>query len=157
MSGAPELYCLVEAPKGSAATTFTAVDHGEVPWPGDYGHFPDTLAGRGQPLAAIICASHPGVAGASVGVRPVALLRVAASTGISELVLCVAAHDPSWASVGDAADLPPYLRSELERFLGGQPARRATGNPVAWGSAEEARTAIDAAAARWAATVNGHG
>jgi hypothetical protein len=50
------------------------------------------------------------------------------------------------------ADLPVRLRAEIERLIGGGGAVR-----VDWHSRQEALDAIDEAAARWAAKVNGHG
>lgn len=51
-----ELYCRVEAPKGSALGQSGTVVEREcvVVCPADYCHFPDTPANAGRPLEAIV-------------------------------------------------------------------------------------------------------
>ena len=89
--------------------------------------------------------------------KPVALLRVHTSRGWENVVLCVALGDPSWRGVDRAYDLPAQLRDDIQHFLTARSARGGVGPSVAWCSRDDALTAIDDAAARWAATVNGHG
>jgi len=105
----------------------------------------------------MVCAAESGAPGNRVLVKPVALIRVHTRRGFGDVVMCVAVDDPVWGMVDGAGDLPATFRGEIEQFL---TARRSPQNPtptVSWCSREDALTAIDDAAARWAAIVNGHG
>ena len=151
-----ELYCRIETPKGSFLAQRTPVDRW-LPSPADYCYFPDTLDTAGRALEALVCAAEPGPPGGQISVKPVALIRARTRRGLRDLVVCVAHDDPAWRAVDEAEDLPSDLREEIDRFV---LARRAHDDPdqtVSWCSRDDALTAIDDAAARWAGTVNGHG
>jgi hypothetical protein len=77
--------------------------------------------------------------------------------GWEDVVLCVAVDDPSWQSIDRAHDLTAKLRADIQRFPSARSARSGVGPSVAWCSRDDALAAIDDAAARRAATVNGHG
>jgi inorganic pyrophosphatase len=82
---------------------------------------------------------------------------VHARRGWEDVVLCVALDDPVCRAIERAHDLPARLRDDIQQFLSARSARGGVGPSVAWCSRGEALTVIDDAAARWAATVNGHG
>ena len=151
-----ELYCRIDTPKGAFVAQRAPLERW-MPSPADCCYFPDTVDGAGRPLEAIVCASQPGAPGGQVSVKPVALLRVHGRRGWEDVVLCVALDDPSWQSIERAHDLPAELRNDIQQFLSARSARGGVGPSVAWCSRDDALTAIDDAAARWAATVNGHG
>jgi inorganic pyrophosphatase len=151
-----ELYCRIETPKGSFVAQRTPVELW-VPSPADCCYFPDTLDITGRPLEALVCAAKPGPPGARISVKPVALVRAHTRQGLRDIVVCVAHDDPNWGAVGRAQDLPAGLREEIERFVIARRSHEGTGSTVSWCSRDDALTAIDDAAARWAGTVNGHG
>ena len=151
-----ELYCRIETPKGSFVAQRTPVDRW-VPSPADCCYFPDTLDTAGRPLEALVCAAEPGPPGGRVSVKPVALIRAHTRRGLRDIVVCVAHDDPAWGVVDQAQDLPAGLRREIERFVVARRSHEDGGTPVSWCSRDDALTAIDDAAARWAGTVNGHG
>jgi inorganic pyrophosphatase len=155
MPGATELYCRVRTPKGFSLTARADARQAVVS-PVDCGYFPDTLVRGGRPLEAIVCVSAPGSPGGRIAVKPVSLLRTRDRHGYHHLVLCVPRDDPSWSRVDSIHDLSPRMRREIERFITRLPPEGAT-EVIAWCSQEDAMTAIDDAAARWAATVNGRG
>jgi len=153
MPPASELRCRVATPKGSALSG-DPVRHALV-CPADCCYFPDTLVNGGRPLEAIVCVSKPGSPGETVAVNPIALLRARDRDGDSQSVVCVPRTGSRWSRVRHAHDLPEQLQAEIERFITSRlPADQAT-EIVAWCSRDEALKAIDDAAARWAATVNG--
>lgn len=156
MPATTELPCRIETPKGSALWA-GPTQQAEV-YPADCCYFPDTLGrGGGRPLEAMVCVSAPGSPGGTVAARPVALVhRCAHAEPEIEVVVCVAADDGECRSIETASDLPAHLRDEIERFLARHPVDEPTPT-IVWGSRDEALTAIDDAAARWAATVNGRG
>lgn len=124
--------------------------------PADWGYVPDTLGAAGRPLEAMVCGSVPGPPGGTVAARPVALVhRHASARPEIEVVVCVAANDRKWATVVTTDQLPGHLREEIDRFVACRHPRDEARPTIVWGSRDEALTAIDDAAARWAATVNG--
>jgi inorganic pyrophosphatase len=128
-----------------------------MPSPADCCYFPDTLDTAGRPLEALVCAAEPGPPGGQISVKPVALLRAQTRRGARDTVVCVAHDDPAWATVDRAQDLPAALRAEIEEFVVARRSHENPGPTVSWCSRDDALTAIDDAAARWAETVNGHG
>ena len=151
-----ELYCRIETPKGAFVAQRAPLERW-MPSPADCCYFPDTLDSEGRPLGAMVCTSQPGPPGGRVSVKPVALLRVHTRCGWEDVVLCVALDEPSWRAIDRAHDLPAQLRDDIQQFLSARSARGGVGPSVAWCSRDDALTVIDVAAARWAATVNGHG
>jgi inorganic pyrophosphatase len=150
-----ELYCRIDTPKGAFVAQRAPLERW-MPAPADCCYFPDTVDSAGRPLEAIVCASQPGAPGGHVSVKPVALLRVHGRRGWEDVVLCVALDDPFWQSIDRAHDLPTQLRDDIQQFLSARSARGGVGPSVAWCSHDDALAAIDDAAARWAATVNGY-
>jgi inorganic pyrophosphatase len=162
MPAATELYCQVEVPKGAPVPRASVRDpeqvrQPELRCPADWCHFPDTLARQGTPLAAIVCASEPGAPGRQIAVRPIALLRTHDVGGFEEIVVCVSLGDAAWKDVESIYEVPHELREEIERFATRKESRRRRVAIAGWLAQEDAMTAIDNAAARWAATVNGRG
>lgn len=153
------MYCQVEAPKGSrVAAGVVVAEPRPVVCPADWGYVPDTLGTAGRPLEAMVCVSAPGPPGGTVAARPVALVhRHARARPDIEVVVCVAADDREWATIETAHELPVHLREEIERFVTCRHRFDEEEPTIVWGSRDEAMTAIDDAAARWAATVNGRG
>jgi inorganic pyrophosphatase len=149
-----ELYCRIETPKGSFVAQRGPVERW-MPSPADCCYFPDTLDRAGRPLEAMVCTSKPGAPGTRVAVKTVALLRVHARGGWDEVVLCVALDDPPWEEIDRACDLPLQARKDIELLLIARCSSADAAPLVAWCSRDQALTAIDAAAARWAATVTG--
>ena len=158
MMPSPELRCRIENPKGSLLVTGVVVDEQHaVVCPADYGYVPDTVGHGGRPLETIVCGSSPGRPATLVAARPVAVVHVHERVGELEVVVCVAAADRDYGAIETADDLPGALRAAIERFVRSRwPLDESTAT-IVWGSAAEARDAIDDAAARWAATVNGRG
>ena len=148
-----ELYCCVETPKGSHLSE-DGVVHQAIECPADCGYFPQTLMRAGRPLEAIVCVSAPHSRGGMIAVKPIALLTMRDHVGYDEFVVCVALDDSAWSTVRRVGDLPTQLRREIEAFLAARPGAR-DASIVGWRAGDEALAAIDDAAARWAASVNG--
>jgi inorganic pyrophosphatase len=153
------MYCHVEAPKGSRVTAGVVVGEPQpVVCPADWGYVPDTLGAAGGPLEAIVCVSVPGPPGGTVAARPVALVHSCVSGRPEiQLIVCVAADERDWATIETADQLPRDLREEIAGFVACRHPFQEGRPAIVWGSRDEAMTAIDDAAARWAATVNGRG
>lgn len=160
MPAATALYCEVELPKGTPLPRERDPEwHGppEVRCPADWCHFPDTLSRDGGPLGAMVCVSEPGAPGRQIAVRPIALLRTHDTRGYEDIAVCVPLEDPAWAPVESIYEIPRDLREDMEGFATCKESSPGGVAIAGWLSSEEALTAIDDAAARWAATVNGRG
>lgn len=151
-----QLYCRIEAPKGSYVAQRAPVDRW-VRSPANCCYFPDTIDSAGRPLEALVCAAEPGPPGGQISAKPVALIRAHTHRGIRDIVVCVPHDGPAWGIVDGARDLPAGLREEIEQFVIARRSHENPGPTLSWCSRDDALTAIDEAAARWAGTVNGHG
>ncbi len=157
---ADQLHAVVEIPKGSrnkyewdpelGAIRFDRFLFSSVVYPTDYGFIPDTLAGDGDPLDAVICVSEPTFPGCLIWVNAVGLLEMRDEKGPDEKVLCVPCHDPNWASIEDLEDLPAQLRSEIANFFSiYKQLEFKEVNVAGWHAREAAYEAIQRARARW--------
>ncbi len=162
MPAATELSCRVDVPKGGLAPASSI--HASEPvgrrnprCPADWCYFPDTLARHGGPLGAVVCVSEPGKRGHRIAVKPIALLRTHDTCGYDEIVVCVPLVDQAWTTVESIYEVPRELREEIERFAIDRKPARVAAAVAGWQSRDDALMAIDDAAARWAATVNGRG
>jgi inorganic pyrophosphatase len=104
-----------------------------------------------------VCTSEPAAPGREIAVKPIALLRLRGQEGYEEIVVCVRAADSAWTGAESIHDIPGRLRSEIEEFATHRPPFVADVAVAGWMSREDAMTAVDDAAARWAATANGRG
>jgi inorganic pyrophosphatase len=86
-------------------------------YPADYGFLPDTLAGDGDPLDALVLLEDPTYPGVWVEARPVAVLYMQDEQGEDAKLICVPPHEPKWDGVGDLADLSPQLVAEIRHFF----------------------------------------
>jgi inorganic pyrophosphatase len=160
MAGADSLHCLVEVPKGSRnkyewderlqAIKLERFLFSSVVYPTDYGFIPDTLAGDGDPLDAVICVSEATFPGCLIPVNAVGLLEMRDEKGEDEKVLCVPKHDPNWDEVEKLEDLPMQLRDEIANFFQIYKQLEFKDVEVAgWHPREAAYEAIERARARW--------
>ena len=108
----------------------------------------------GEPAAALVAVTPAAPPNSLDAVRAKIQGR---GLGDAEIVLCVPLDDPAWSRVDRVQDLPAQLREDIERFITARPAPEGAITIAAWCSRDDALTAIDDAAARWAATVNGRG
>ncbi len=76
---------------------------------------------------------------------------------LGAIVLCVPLGDTSWTGIDLVGDLPLRLRRDLEQFVTLDQSGDRVPSGVAWCSRNRALSAIDDAAARWAATANRRG
>lgn len=86
-------------------------------YPADYGFLPDTLAGDGDPLDALVLLEDPTYPGVWVEARPVAVLYMEDEAGEDAKLLCVPPHEPKWEDVHDLDDLSPQLVAEIRHFF----------------------------------------
>lgn len=150
-----EVLLAVEIPAGGAIK-YELGEHGElrvdrflsmpVAYPANYGSMPQTLAGDGDPLDALVLTRFPIQPGAVVRFRPLGVLRMVDKGEADEKIVGVPvdAVDPSYAKVRALEDLPAVEIQRIEAFF-----RVYKQLPVGaeirlngWGDAAEARQVI---------------
>jgi inorganic pyrophosphatase len=121
------VFVVIEIPRGSRNKY--EIDHvtGQVfldrrlftatTYPADYGFVPDTLAGDGDPLDALVLLEDPVYPGVIVECRPVGVLYMHDEAGEDAKLICVPPKEPRFANVFDIEDLTPQLIAEIQHFF----------------------------------------
>ncbi len=86
-------------------------------YPCDYGFFPETLGGDGDPLDVLVMVSNPLFPGVAVDVRPVGVLVMSDDKGQDEKILAVAKDDVRFKHINDLADVTQHLKDEISFFF----------------------------------------
>ena len=157
------IFVVIEIPRGSRNKY--EIDHelGRVyldrrlftatSYPADYGFVPDTLAGDGDPLDALVLLDDPVYPGVWVEARPVGVLYMRDEAGEDAKLICVPPREPRWHGVEDIADLGPELTAEIRHFFevykALEPGKYSStagmgGRDQAWREIDEARAAYSA-------------
>lgn len=121
------LDAVVEIPKGSRnkyeydyekkMIRYDRMLFSSVHYPSDYGYFPETLAGDGDPLDALVLVSEPTFPGCLIEVRPIGLFRMHDEKGPDSKILCVPVSDPIWNKLFKLSEVNPHLIMEIEHFF----------------------------------------
>lgn len=123
-----EALLVVEIPAGGAIK-YELGEHGElrvdrflsmpVAYPANYGSMPQTLAGDGDPLDALVLTRFPIQPGAVVRFRPLGVLRMVDKGEADEKIIGVPvdAVDPSYSKVRALEDLPALEIQRIEAFF----------------------------------------
>ena len=122
-----DVEVIVEIPKGSRNKYEIDHDTGALwldrhlftatTYPADYGFVPDTLAGDGDPLDALVLLEEPTVPGCHIRARAIGVFWMRDEAGPDAKLLCVPATDPRWTHLEDLQDLQPFLREEIAHFF----------------------------------------
>ncbi len=86
-------------------------------YPSDYGFIPETLAGDGDALDALVLVSEPTFPGCLIEVKPIGLFRMRDEKGPDAKILCVPVSDPIWNKVNTLDEINPHLKKEIEHFF----------------------------------------
>ena len=86
-------------------------------YPADYGFFPGTLAGDGDPLDVMVLLDEPTFPGCLIRVRPVGVLLMTDEHGEDAKILGVTAADPRFSAISDVNDVAPHLLREIAHFF----------------------------------------
>jgi inorganic pyrophosphatase len=121
------IFVVVEIPRGSRNKYEIDHETGRVfldrrlftatTYPADYGFVPDTLAGDGDPLDALVLLEDAVYPGVTVEARPVGLLWMQDEDGPDAKLICVPPKEPRWKGVEDLRDLPDELLEEIKHFF----------------------------------------
>jgi inorganic pyrophosphatase len=162
-AGGGVIDVVVEIPKGSRnkyevdkVTGVIRLDRrlfSATVYPADYGFIPDTLAGDGDALDALVLLDDPTFPGCWITARPVAVLWMEDDKGEDAKVICVPAGDPRWAAVLDVDDISEEMRAEIQHFFEVykliEPDKHSSTR--GWGGLDEALAEIEASRNRYSA------
>lgn len=127
-SKAPEVcQAIIEVPRGSQnkyefdkeqmVVKLDRVLFAPMFYPCDYGFFPETLGGDGDPLDVLVMVTNPLHPGVAVDVRPIGVLVMSDDKGQDEKILAVAKDDPRMKHINDLTDVPEHIRNEIAFFF----------------------------------------
>jgi len=152
------IHVVIEIPRGSRNKYEIDHDTGAVfldrrlftatTYPADYGFVPNTLAGDGDPLDALVLLEDPTFPGVWVEAKPVGLLWMQDEAGPDAKLICVPPAEPRWRGVEDLKDLPEELLEEIKHFFNVykalEPDKHSTtagfeGRKAAWREIEDSR------------------
>ena len=88
-------------------------------YPLSYGYIPQTLAGDGDPVDALVLAPFPIMAGAVVRCRPIGMLKMTDEKG-ADAKLIVAPIDkvcPMTADIKTIDQVPQYIKDNVQHFF----------------------------------------
>lgn len=83
----------------------------------EYGFFPQTLAGDGDPADVLVPMEEATFPGCVIEVRPVGMLKMEDEKGEDYKILAVPVGDRRYAEVTQLDHLPPHLLLEIEHFF----------------------------------------
>lgn len=86
-------------------------------YPCDYGYFPETLGGDGDPLDVLVMVTNPLFPGVAADVRPIGVLKMSDDKGQDEKILAVAKDDPRFKHINDLHDVSEHVRNEIAFFF----------------------------------------
>ena len=90
-----------------------------MPFPYNYGFIPQTLAGDGDALDAMILSDQVLTKGQVIVCRPVALLKMEDEHGVDGKVLCVPvdSQESQYAKISDLADIDLPVKEKIALFF----------------------------------------
>jgi inorganic pyrophosphatase len=150
IGGEPIKY---EFDKVSGALFVDRFLHTPMRYPGNYGFIPKTLSEDGDPCDALIANSRPLISGAVIQVRPIGVLLMQDEAGADEKIICVPAKKLTrrYDNIDDVSQLPEITLQQIQHFFEHYKDLE-EGKWVKilrWGSADEARSLVDAAHTRF--------
>ena len=118
---------VIEIPKGSKlkyeidkTTGLLMLDrvlYSSVHYPANYGFIPQSHADDGDPLDILVLMQEPVVPLTIVRARAIGGLKMRDDKGDDDKIVAVAMDDPAFNHYTDAAQLPPHVMIELQRFF----------------------------------------
>ena len=106
-----------ELDKPSGGLKLDRVLNSAVHYPADYGFIPGTLGEDGDPLDVLVLLTEPTFPGCQMDVRPLGMLQLTDRKQGDEKILAVLLEDPLEEEYRKLADVPKYLRREIEHFF----------------------------------------
>jgi inorganic pyrophosphatase len=121
------VVAVIEIPRGSKlkyeidkTTGLLMLDrvlYSSVHYPANYGFIPQSHADDGDPLDILVLMQEPVVPLTIVRARAIGGLKMRDDKGDDDKIVAVAVDDPAFNHYTSAAELPPHVMKELERFF----------------------------------------
>ena len=121
------VHVVIEIPRGSRNKYEIDHEDGKIyldrrlftatTYPADYGFIPNTLAGDGDPLDALVLNDDPVYPGVICEARPVGVLFMRDEAGEDAKLICVPPTEPRFSEVHEISDLTPQLVAEVQHFF----------------------------------------
>lgn len=86
-------------------------------YPAEYGFIPDTLAGDGDPLDALVLTEYPTFPGCLIESKILGMCRMTDEHGEDFKLICVPAYDPRWNGANDIGDVPTSVLDRIKHFF----------------------------------------
>ena len=86
-------------------------------YPAEYGFIPDTLAGDGDPLDALVLTEFPTFPGCLIESRIIGMCRMTDENGEDMKLICVPTYDPQWKLANDIGDVPKSVLDRISHFF----------------------------------------
>ena len=93
--------------------------HTSMFYPGNYGYFPNTLAGDGDPLDVIVLTDYSLQPGILVNCKIIGVLLTEDEKGLDEKIIAVPSEsvDSSYSDINDISDIPSVTLEKIEHFF----------------------------------------
>jgi len=93
--------------------------HNPYVYPFNYGYFPNTLAGDGDELDAVVMTKYPLVPNSLIECKIIGALKTKDEKGEDDKIICVPANkvDSEFKSINDLGDLKESERDMIEYFF----------------------------------------
>ena len=93
--------------------------HTAMAYPGNYGYFPNTLSGDGDPLDVLLICDYALYPGITVSVKIIGVLLTTDEKGKDEKIIAVptANVDPNYADIAHYTDLPKWTLTKIKHFF----------------------------------------
>lgn len=149
----------IEIPKGSKVkyetdeNGFLCVDRvlfSSMIYPHNYGFFPQTLGGDGDPLDVLVIMNDPVVPNCYLRVKPIGVLHMDDQGEPDEKIIGIHIDHPEFNHITDISELPSHRLVEISTFFRDY---KKNENKIVeikgWGSVNEAYDLIKHAHAKW--------
>lgn len=86
-------------------------------YPAEYGFIPDTLAGDGDPLDALVLTEYPTFPGCLIEAKILGMCIMTDENGEDAKLITVPAYDPLWRNATDITDVPKHILDRISHFF----------------------------------------
>ena len=93
--------------------------HTAMAYPGNYGYFPNTLSGDGDPLDVLLICDYPIYPGTFVNVKIIGALLTVDEKGEDEKIIVVpdVKVDPNYTHINNISDIPQWTITKIKHFF----------------------------------------
>ncbi|MFY9783551.1 MAG: inorganic diphosphatase [Acidimicrobiales bacterium] len=86
-------------------------------YPAEYGFFPATLGGDGDPLDVLVLTQYPTFPGCVINVKVVGVCFMVDEHGDDAKLIALPTYEPQWKDATDLDDVPTRILDEIKHFF----------------------------------------